>query len=435
MDFYNLKKVFSDNGCQKIYVKVLSANDNSKQQVYFAGSFDVLNIFPISEIYPERTEKGVETFKATLKFSWIGDSGSISKAPNSKFILYPEYPEVRFSGFLRGCEAAPSQIMSSRESGRLLFIAVTSSGHLLGYVTDAKSEVALEFKALSDLDSLGVFRIIPIKSSLDSRQKLLDELKRIHLDGWIDSKRLDKNGLVLPCNSSNCGGYTLEAELGIKPNGYSEPDYLGYEVKQFKARSFDRIAKEVITLMTPEPTGGLYNEDGVENFIRSYGYKDRNGKEDRYNFGGVHKVGHVHPLTNLKLELDGFDSSTGKITNAAGAINLIDTEDFVTASWSFASLLKHWNLKHNLACYVPSKSVKFPQRQYHYGNKILLGDGTDFQLFLSEMSNGHIYYDPGIKLENASSARPSTKRRSQFRIKSESLINIYHKTEILDLLG
>lgn len=427
--------MFSNHGCQRIYVKVLSANDNSKQQVYFAGSFDVLNIFPISDIYPERTEKGIETFKAALNFSWINNDGGISQAPHSKFILYPEYPEVRFSGFLRECENSPSIIMSSREPGRLLFISVTSSGHILGYVTNSTSGIATEFQILNDLQSTGVFSIIQLVAIINSRQKLLDELKRIHLSGWINSKRLDKSGFVLPCSSSNCGGYTLEAELGIRPNGYSEPDYLGYEIKQFKAANFERTAKEVITLMTPEPTGGVYNQKGVEFFIRTYGYEDRNGKEDRYNFGGVHKVGQTHPLTNLKLELEGFDSSTGKITNSSGSINLVDSKDVVTASWSYASLLKHWNLKHNLACYIPSKSILIPTRQYHYGNKVLLGDGTDFQLFLAEMSIGHIYYDPGIKLENASSAKPSTKRRSQFRIKSESLINIYHKTEILDLLA
>jgi hypothetical protein len=31
--------------------------------------------------------------------------------------------------------------------------------------------------------------------------------------------------------SSNCGGYTLEAELGATPNGYSEPDFMGWEIK------------------------------------------------------------------------------------------------------------------------------------------------------------------------------------------------------------
>ena len=42
---------------------------------------------------------------------------------------------------------------------------------------------------------------------------LLKEMKRIHELGWITSKRLDKKGNILPCKSSNCGGYTLEARI------------------------------------------------------------------------------------------------------------------------------------------------------------------------------------------------------------------------------
>lgn len=43
----------------------------------------------------------------------------------------------------------------------------------------------------------------------------------------IDSKRLNANGDFVACEASQCGGYTLEAELGIIPNGKAEPDYLG----------------------------------------------------------------------------------------------------------------------------------------------------------------------------------------------------------------
>jgi len=34
---------------------------------------------------------------------------------------------------------------------------------------------------------------------------------------------------VFKSRVSNRGGYTLEAELGITPNGYSEPDFMGWE--------------------------------------------------------------------------------------------------------------------------------------------------------------------------------------------------------------
>jgi hypothetical protein len=45
----------------------------------------------------------------------------------------------------------------------------------------------------------------------------------------------------MACEAPNCGGYTLEAELGITPNGYSEPDFLGWEVKQFGVANFARV--------------------------------------------------------------------------------------------------------------------------------------------------------------------------------------------------
>jgi MvaI/BcnI restriction endonuclease family len=66
-------------------------------------------------------------------------------------------------------------------------------------------------------------------------------------------------------------------------------------------------------------------------------------------------------------------------------------------------------------------------------NEAALGTGTDFQFFLSEMAQGHIYYDPGIKMEmgNASS-KPEIKRRSQFRIKSLHLPNLYRNNLIVD---
>ena len=95
-------------------------------------------------------------------------------------------------------------------------------------------------------------------------------------------------------------------------------------------------------------------------------------------------------------------------------------------------MLKHWNRKHNQACYVPSLSRQSEEREYRYGNEIILGTGTDFPMFLSQMANGNIYYDPGIKLENIST-EPKLKKRSQFRIKSGFLPNIYKKNEIVNI--
>ncbi len=433
MNLKNLKSLFIDNGCQKVYVKRLSPNDNSKNQVYFGGSFEILNILPISEIKTEEAgDWNKERFKATINFSWIGEDGNLYPAPNSQLILYPKYPEVRFSGFLTKCENPPSELMTQRLADRLLFFAVAKNGTVLGFVAAPNSEIAIEFSKTKSVTEHGVFKVIELPQAANNKSKLINELLRIHQLGWIKSKRLDGNGNLLPCEAPNCGGYTLEAELGITPNGYSEPDFLGWEVKQFGVTNLLKISSAVITLMTPEPTDGIYKTKGAEYFIKKYGYADKAGKEDRMNFGGVHKTGVRHQLTNLEMQLIGFDIESGKIRSTNGRIALVDKKDNEAASWSFSSMLLHWNRKHNQACYVPSLSETGDARQYKYGNKIILGTGTDFQLFLAQMANGNIYYDPGIKMESVST-KPKIKKRSQFRIKSQHLPSLYKDNEILDI--
>jgi len=433
MNLQSLKAIFADQGCQKIYIKSLSPNDNSKNQVYLAGSFEILNILPIHEIQTEPAGNwNRERFKASINFSWISEEGNLFPAPQAQLILYPKYPEVRFSGFLAKCENPPSELMTQRLSNRLMFLSVASNGIILGYVTSPSSSIAREFNAIDNLSNLGVFKVIELPEARNSKQKLIRELKRIHNLDWIRSKKLDVNGKISPCEASQCGGFTLEAELGIKPNSRSEPDYLGWEIKQFGVTNFERLNSAVITLFTPEPTDGLYVTGGVETFIRRYGYDDLVGRVDRKNFGGIHKAGQRHERTGLKMELRGFDSDASKIRDSNGMVALVDIKENIAASWSFSSMLLHWNKKHNQACYVPSLSVKIPERKYKYGPKIILGTETDFILFLKGMASGNIYYDPGIKMENAST-NPKIKRRSQFRIKSSNLSALYKQNEIVTL--
>ncbi len=428
-----LKICFAEKGCKKVYVKTLAPNDNSKNQVYLGGNFEILNILPISEIKNEPAgDWNKERFKASINFAWIGEEGNLYPTPYSQLILYPKYPEVRFSGFLKGCDNPPSELMTKRLAGRLLFFGVTANGTVIGHVVNPTSEIATEFNSLTLDTEHGIFKIIELPQATNTKGKLIAELRRIHLLGWIDSKRLDAHGDILPCNAPNCGGYTLEAELGITPNGYSEPDFLGWEVKQFGVTNFKNTGSAVITLMTPEPTHGFYVNLGTAEFIRKYGYEDRVGRLDRMNFGGIHKAGERQKLTDLQLELVGFDSASNKIRSTDGRIALIDSDGNEAASWSFASLLLHWNRKHNQACYVPSLSQSESVRRYMFGNNVILGNGTDFQLFLAQMAIGNIYYDPGIKMENIST-KPKIKKRSQFRIKSQHLPNLYKENTVVDI--
>lgn len=435
MNLTQLKGMFVAAGCTKLYAKPLSANDNSKNQVYFGPGFDALNLFPNTGIFADSSPKN-PIFKARLQFGWMLPNGQVSNAPNAQLILYPQYPEVRFSGFLKGCEAAPSDLMAGRMEGRILFLGVTSARGIVGFVVDAKSETASEFRTMRLAPSEGVFieLALPcIPSGADSRDRLLGELRRIHQKGWIDSKQLHSDGTLKPCNASQCGGFTLEAELGIPKNSDAEPDFLGWEVKQYAVGDFDRIeSSKPITLMTPEPDGGFYKDESTEAFIRKFGYPDKNGKEDRLNFGGRHFVGRSCQPTGLTMQLTGYDSASGKITDAKGEIALVSDSGEIAAAWSFGKILEHWSQKHTKAVYVPSLCREEPQRQYSYGHKVRLAEKTDSLRLLAAFACIKVYYDPGIKLENVST-KPKKKNRSQFRVASRDINALYETVTVVEV--
>ncbi|MGD9641390.1 MAG: MvaI/BcnI family restriction endonuclease [Elusimicrobiales bacterium] len=430
MDLAGIRRIFSDLGAIKVYGTELAENDNSKNQVYLGKNFQVLNIIPNLGVFPDSSPK--ETiFKAKLNFSWVNTNGTVSPAPHSKLILYPQYPEVRLSGFLSGCKNAPSELMAHRLRGRVLFLAVSTSGKIFGMVFPESASISAEFKSLNREPDAGVFVDLTCSGADNSREALLRELTRINHAGWIKSKRLDGHGALGPCNARNCGGLTLEAELGVRPNSLAEPDFLGWEVKQHKVSNFNRFTSGIVTLMTPEPIGGFYGEQGAAAFVRKFGYPDRCGREDRLNFGGIHKAGERHPLTGLTLRLIGFDGDKGVIVKDSGGIALVTDSGEISALWPFAGLLTHWVRKHARAAYVPSLTQKEPL-SYMYGDKVRLALKTDFLKFLKAMNAGSVYYDPGLKIENLST-RPTVKTRNQFRIKSKEIGALYETVETVQL--
>lgn len=437
-----LLAIARENKCVRLLVKDLAANDNAKNQVYFGPGFESLNLIPNKGAYDASTATNA-IFKADLEFRWISDDGTFETAPNAKLILYPQYPEVRFSGFLQGCRTAPSALFQPRKDGisqlgpRIFILVITVDGTVLAYAAPESSPIAKALLA-SNHPKIGVFNDAThlLSESASTRDSLLTELRKINGRGFIDSVKLNRDGTFSDCRSPNCGGYTLEAMLGITPNGFSEPDFLGWEVKQHRVTSFDNIDRAVnagvITLMTPEPNIGFYREKGVEPFVRKFGYPDRLGRQDRLNFGGIHRVNERNNGTGLVMSLDGYDIETGKIVRGDGAVQLLAENGEVAAGWTFAGLLGHWNRKHAQAVYVPSMCRQEPNRQYAFGPRVRLGVGTDFMMYLKAMARGFVYYDPGIKLENVST-NPRSKRRSQFRIQSRSLHLLYSSFETVEL--
>lgn len=429
MNLAQLKALYAATGCTKLYAKKLAPNDNSKNQIYLGPDFHALNLFPNRGVLPDSSAKN-PIFKAKLNFGWLLADGRIAIAQAAQFILYPQYPEVRFSGFLKGCTEPPSHLLARRIDGRVLFLGVAPSGQVVGHVVSGDAILAKELQDLCPLKDQGVFLELELSdpSALsDPRAALLSELTRVHSLGWIDSKQLDGNGETRPCNAPQCGGFTLEAELKIPKNSSADPDFRGWEVKQHNVTSFERVEVGTITLMTPEPSGGYYQDFGPEAFVRKFGYKDRLGRPDRLNFGGVHRVGQRHDLTKLTLTMIGYDND--RITDANGCLALVSDRGEVAASWHFVKMLEHWARKHSRAVYVPAQCRKNPKRQYAYGDRVRLAERTDALKLLHALSTGLVFYDPGIKVEHVST-NPAIKRRSQFRVSSRDISSLYDSVEL-----
>ena len=97
------------------------------------------------------------------------------------------------------------------------------------------------------------------------------------------------------------------------------------------------------------------------------------------------------PPTGLTMQLAGYDTAAGKITDANGATTLLSDAGEVAASWSFKKILEHWSHKHSKAVYVPSKRRTEPCWQYAYGGKVRLAQRTDSLRLLRAFVSGTMY--------------------------------------------
>lgn len=428
-----VRKWMTSFGVGRLYVKFLSPNDNSKNQVYLGGGFGILNVLPAGN--PIATTSGTHKkpiFQALLRLQWMDEAGTLYNAPDAKLILYPQYPEVRMSGYLRGTSWAPSDVMGTvRDEGRVLLLGVRSDRTVVAFAAAATSPVAVQLRELKNLEPVGVLFRVPLREGENRERELLTALCEISEQEWIRSMRLDGKGNRVPCAAPNCGGYTLEALLNITPNGRAEPDFLGWEVKSYTVASLAKPTAGPVTLMTPEPTGGYYRDKGVADFVRTFGYVDKRGRPNRQNFGGIHRVGERCDATGLTMRLDGFDAPSGKITDGNGRVALVSDKQVIAAEWGFAELLGHWNRKHAATVFVPTQRREDEGHSFRFGNQISLGTGADFLRVLAAFATGQVYYDPGIKLV-VEAQTETTKRRSQFRIQFKNMAQLYERFRRVD---
>ncbi len=438
----SIRDAMRRHGVERIFVKRLAGNDNSKQQIYLGPDLSALPMLPQRPIEARAGTSrkpgaaGKPIFRMSVDWHWLDRNGAAQPAPHTKLIYYPQFPEVRLSGFLKGAGAGPGSLMQStrRIEGRYLLFGIGGANRVIGVVVPPETATAREIDALELPRFNKLFAemstLKPLKGS--SRDLLIARLKEIHEKGWIVAKHLEPDGSVVsPYEKMNSGGYTLEAEFGIVPNGDAEPDFLGWELKQFRLPDCASRSSVALTLMTPEPDGGYYKDEGAEAFVRRYGYMNT-GIPDRMDFTGRHIVGTPSERTRTTLRLEGIEPSTGAMLSADGGIVLCrDGENHPAARWSFAKLLEHWQRKHQQAAYVPSLTRADPKSHF-YCPIVRLAEGTAFAKLLKVFALGHAYYDPGMKIEQAT-ARPKTKRRSQFRIGTKHLESLYDRWEPIDV--
>jgi hypothetical protein len=428
-----LTKAMADVGVVRLYYKELAPNDNSKNQFYMGPNLDALNVLPVGEVSAEIGSTGKPIMKAPVEFSWLSAEGVPCLARDAQVIYYPQYPEVRLSSLIRGCAAAPSRLLAERLVGRFLVLGVTRQRSVVACLPEPGSPLATEIAAAPVQRMAGVFRELTLAA--DDRSVLLSALKVVAGREWVPAMRMQSDGLTTDCRGPNCGGLTLEALLGVRPNSIAGPDFAGWEVKQHGVSNLARPTSGTLTLMTPEPDGGVYRVDGVEAFIRQFGYPDTLGRPDRLNFGGHHQVGVENARTHLALRLNGFDVQNCVLVDPMGGLELVSGSGIIAARWSFPKLVNHWRAKHTRCVYVPSVQRDHNGVEYQFGSRVGLGQGTSFELLASALGRGAVFYDPGLKLEHVSSSHPIPKRRNQIRVGFRNVADLYDVFESVDVFA
>lgn len=429
--------LFAARGVRTLYMKVLSRNHNSKNQIYLAPDLSELALIPTGDVTSgvgssRKARAGGPIFHAAVNWSWLSPFGE-SAAPNAQLIYYPQYPEVRLSGLLQGSQDAPRELLSPEirgyEAERILLFGRGERDRVFAQLISRQAPAAHHFLGRAVPGAHITTLPVDLNLASDPDSALINELARVSRLGWVDSCELHADGILHPCRGPRCGGHTLEANLGIPMNGVPGPDFGEWEVKSHRVAGLDRPATGRVTLFTPEPDSGLYADNGVGWFAEHFGRL--NEEQTRYDFTGVHAAGPLpHPQTLLRLTVHGYDPLTREV-ESDGFIGLVARNGTVVSGWSFSKLLTHWQRKHALAAYVPVLSKPGTPAKFRYGNIVHLARRTRFELFLHAMSAGLVVYDPGIKLELLDRGwKP--KARSQFRINFRDLSELYEAFDEVD---
>ena len=429
-NFKEVEKIFSSVGIYKIYVRELQEKqDNTKNQIYF-GTGSVLNLLPCTikkgsestSNSKEKSQQGQNKIEAKLDFYWFNNDGNLYNAPNAQLIFYFQYPEVRLSGFFKGCDIRADCLRREKQLNygrRILIIGIKENTKIFALVLNEKEDsVVLDFPDLKKDESVDIFLSHNIISSnnifsASPYDELIDRMKDI-CGQWYSSRRLvNRDEGPIPFAGNQGCGLTLEALLGIEMNSSKKPDFKGIEIKSYKKGGS-------ISLMTPQPDAGERFKLTFRDFMKEYGWQSTNPKHPgRIVFTGPFRIGQINEGKGYDLRIEGYNNLKNKFLSDqifVGLYRLFDNK--LVASWSGKKLLEHWIKKHSEALYVQYESKVVTDnkgkkvKQYLYNGKLLYGKGTSIINFFNALAQSLVVYDPADEIyENG-----TPKSRSQWRV-------------------
>lgn len=422
-----LQSLLRGQGVRTAYVKHLAPKQgNEKNQIYLGRGLDgVTNLFPArievrsasTSLAKRKSSAGKPKLEALIDMAWLGANGDRYNAPNTRIIDYFQYPEVRMSGFLAGCDAGPDALRRSMLGdlgSRILVMGTAGDGKVLGLVlTERADPLVASFPELPLAGPRGVLQVLSVdgQAGVAPAEMLRLEISAIVSGGW-HSSRINRGGNIVPFTGNQGGGYTLEALLGVAANGNKAPDRHGFEIKSYSGSR--------ISLMTPTPDRGFQGDHTFREFMERYGRAAVKADGSR-RFTGLHKCGVINAKSGLGMRVAGYDETSDSFGDAAEvAVELFHHETGeVAAAWSLEKLANCWNAKHANALYLTfeKRDGEGGGAEYRYSSRWLQGKGTDVWRLLRAIARGIVFYDPADTIY----ADNKTKVRPQWRLNSAQL--------------
>lgn len=358
-DIQQVHDLLTRAGAESIWVKRLVPNNNSKQQIFLGNDPSDLAFLPLGTPWytdpkSQKKKAGPLLIRIPVPWRWVTPDGEFD-APNANMCFYPQYPEVRFSGFLKGCKEGPSELLSEtkrgHEEGRCLFFGTVKDtgegmGHVVALVVGAPSPAAQYVLNMDTFEKGHVCPVVFQGQRKPGEFSILEEALLGIMGKKIIPWRLRNDGTIdKPYIAPNAPGLTLEAELGVGENAIPGPDFDIWELKAIKQPSLERRSNHRVTLFTPQPDTGWITGQSQADFVLRYGHvsgTDENGNPDEYYFtsGDINRPGEDKEGAKLNLKLVGFTDA--KHFDPNGMIALYDKQTGeLAAGWSY--LKSYWN--------------------------------------------------------------------------------------------